>query len=205
MSEKKRGLDAAACEYLEQRYGGTFRYSAPWGSSYANKGVTKMLFTSEELGAEVLVEVRRENNEVVFRDNYLAVKYQGEMADAIQAAADKCFASAKVFYSILIQPCSPELGADATFAEYSADAASGAAGTVAVPSEGFERSQVDDFADSLSRAGLSVFLRFAVVDAAQYEQIDLAGVDAIVGTDAVHFFEVLNVHADTAADHSQEG
>ena len=205
MGEKKRGLDAAACEYLEQRYGGTFRYSAPWGSSYANKGITKMLFASEELGSEVLVEVRRDNDGYVFRDNYLAVKYREKMADAIQAVANECFASAKVFYSILIQTCSPELGADASFAEYSADAASGAAGTVAVSSDGFDESQVDDFTDSLSRAGLNAFLRFVVVDADQYEQIDLAGVDQIVGTGAVLFFKVLNVSADTAADHSQEG
>ena len=164
-----------------------------------------MLFTSGELGAEVLVEVRRENDEYIFRDNYLAVKYQDEMANAIQAVADKCFVSAKVFYSILIQPVSPSLGADATFAEYSADVTSGAAGTVAVSSDGFDESQVNIFTDSLSRAGLSVFLRFVVVDAAQYEQIDLAGVDAIVGTEAVCFFKVLNVYADAAADHSQGG
>lgn len=205
MSEKTQRADVAAREYLEQKYGGTFTYSAPWGSSYANHGSVQMLFASEELGADVFVEVRREDSEYTFRDNYLAVKYRDEMADAIQAVADKCFGSAKVFYSILIQPVSPELGADAAFAEYSTDKSSGATGTVAVSSKGFTESQVNDFTNSLSKAGLGAVLRFVVVDEAQYEQIDLAGVNAIIGTDAVRFFKVLDVCADAVAADSREG
>lgn len=205
MGETKQRASAAAQEYLEQRYGGTFTYSAPWGSFYTSKDVIQMLFTSSELGEDVYVKGRQENGEYTFQDNYLAVKYKGQMAEAIQAVADDCFGSAKVFYDILVQPVSPDLGPDASFQDYSADASSGAAGTVVVSSEHFDESQAELFSDKLSKAGLGAFLRFVVVDQTQFEDIDLAGVNDIIGTDTVRFFKTLNVYANNAADGSGEG
>lgn len=202
MGKTKQSASAAAREYLEQRYGGTFTYSEPWGSFYTNGGTARMLFTSSELNADIYVEAQQKEGEYTFQDNYLAVKYQQQMADAIQAVADDCFGSAKVFYELLIQPVSPELGPDASFQEYSADVSSGAAGTVVVSAEGFDESQADLFADELSKAGLGAFLRFAAVDETQYEGIDLAGLEKIIDTDAVQFFKVLDVYASDAVSGS---
>ncbi len=200
----KQSASAAAQEYLEQRYGGTFTYSEPWGSFYTNGGAAKMLFTSSELEADIYVEAQQEDGEYTFQDNYLAVKYRQQMTDALQAAADDCFGSAKVFYTVLIQPVSPELGPDTSFEEYSAHVTSGASGTIAVSSVDFEASKANAFAQSLFDAGLNAFLRLVAVDASQYDEIDLAGVETLIGKDAVSYFAVVSVTSDCAEVHPRE-
>lgn len=205
MGRTTQSANVAAQKYLEQRYGGTFTYSAPWGSFYAGKGTAQMLFTSSELNAEVYVEARQEDGEYTFRDNYLAVKYRQQMEDAIQAVADDCFGSVKVFYEVYIQPLNQELGPDTDFQEYSAHVNSSGVGTVAVSSAVFREDEVETFVGRLSNAGLGAHLRLVVIDESQYEELDLAGVEMIIGTDAVHFSTVLDIQPGGTVKGSLEG
>ena len=117
--EPKKSVNELALEYLEQKYGEKFEYSAPAGSSYT--GTRTFLATCESFGdRRVLVQIEnfmdREN--MVIKDDYIAMKYEDDVRELFKKMADEEFGSSKVFYSAAGRTLDPELSANASFEEY---------------------------------------------------------------------------------------
>lgn len=120
-TENKPSVNNQAISYMEEKYGESFEMVAPYGDSMT--GIRKILVSCDSLpGQQILVQVDnfREENKI-FRDNYLAVKYREESI----AFWKKCIAPAcpdvNVFYEVAKSGLSSELGADASFEEFLAD------------------------------------------------------------------------------------
>lgn len=189
----KKNINDVALEYMEQKYGERFEYVTLWGVSYANKDITQMLVKSSSMPDEILVEVKKSENEYTFSDNYLAVKFKKEMCESIQLAAGSTFDKSLVFYDVLIQTLSPKLSADASFEEYSTDALSGISATVVVSSEIFEEPLVKNFAKKISESGIGALIRFVVVDAEQYYSLNSVNIDEIIGQEKYLYFAVIDI------------
>ena len=117
--ESKKSVNELALEYLEQKYGEKFEYSAPAGASYT--GTRTFLATCESFGdRRVLVQIEnfmdREN--MVIKDDYIAMKYEDDVRELFKKMADEEFGSSKVFYSAAGRTLDPELSANASFEEY---------------------------------------------------------------------------------------
>jgi hypothetical protein len=116
-----QNINDVAIEYMENKYGEKFEYSAPYGNSMT--GTHELLVTCESLSnQQILVQIENYRSEdKIFRDNYLAVKYHQQTVDFIHDCAVKHFGEAEVFYEATKDGLSTELSANASFNEYLAD------------------------------------------------------------------------------------
>ena len=176
-TQDNRGQNSndAALEYMEQKYGEKFEYVAPWGNSMT--GTHELIVTCESLaGKDILVKISNYKNENrVFQDNYLAVKYCKETTDFLNQCANKVFGDAKVYYNVAKKALSTELSADASFEEYLADEEGYISAYIAVRVSSFTaKEQAANVTEPiLSACGaeyLSVLL--VVVEDAEYELLD---------------------------------
>ena len=115
------------------------------------------------------------NENRVFQDNYLAVKYCEETTDFLNQCANEVFGDAKVYYNVAKRALSPGLSADASFEEYLADEEGYISAYIAVRASSFTaKEQAENVTDPiLSACGaeyLSVLL--VVVEDAEYEFLD---------------------------------
>lgn len=87
-----------ALAYLEEKYGETFTYAAPWGNSMT--GNREFLTTCDSLpGQAVLVQVENfKDDEPTYKDNYLEVKYLIDTTEYFRDAAAEVFGDAIVHY-----------------------------------------------------------------------------------------------------------
>ena len=116
-----RNINDIALDHMEQKYGEPFTYGAPWGIS--KLGAHELLVTCESLPDQmVFVEIEnyRDDNRI-FRDNFLAVKYRDEVNSFLHEQASIMFGDVNVFYEVAMQSLSPDLPANATFNEYFTD------------------------------------------------------------------------------------
>lgn len=115
----KQDVNELALEYLEQKYGEKFEYSAPAGSSYT--GTRSFLATCESFGdRRILVQIENftDNENLSISDNYIAIKYEDNVRDFFKQIADEEFGSSKIFYNASGRTLSPEMSATASFDEY---------------------------------------------------------------------------------------
>lgn len=115
----KQSVNEMALEFLEQKYGEKFEYSAPAGSSYS--GTRTFLATCESFGdRRVLVQVEnfRDSENSVVLDNYIAIKYEDKVIETFKKAADEEFGTSRIFYTASGRVLSSELPSDASFEEY---------------------------------------------------------------------------------------
>ena len=110
-----------ALAYLEEKYGEPFYYSAPYGDSMT--GTRSLLVTCNSLpNQQILVQIEGyKTNDKVFLDNYLAVKYQSETLDFLQAYATEFYPSTNIFYNAPVVCQSANLSATSSFEEFLAD------------------------------------------------------------------------------------
>ena len=204
--QTKQGVTEAALSYMSQRYGEEFVYAGPWGTSYANESVKQMLVrpAGQEDGPQILVRAAAGEEGYTFRDNYLAVRYAGQMQETLQAAAEQAFAEAVVFYQVSYTTLSPDLPADASFEVYSQDESAGILGTVAVAGEGFSPEQLDAFGQAVRKTGIQAYLRLVVLEGAAVDSLDLTAVDdAISGKDYSGFY-LVDIRRDGVEIRSEE-
>ncbi len=119
--EPKVNVNELALEYMEQKYGEKFEYSAPTGSSYT--GNRTFLAKCESFGDKTVV-VQVENyktDERTFRDNYLEIKYADRLSNYLSQIINDQFGESKLYYGTARKPLSADLPADASFEEYLKD------------------------------------------------------------------------------------
>lgn len=176
-TQESRGQNSndAALEYMEQKYGEKFEYVAPWGNSMS--GDHELIVTCESLaGKDILVKISSYRDEDrVFQDNYLAVKYGEETASFLNQCANEVFGESKVYYNVAKRALSIGLSADASFEEYLADEAGHLSAYIAVRASSFtakeQAAKVTDSILSACGAGyLSIML--TVVEDVEYESLD---------------------------------
>ncbi|MCL2048444.1 MAG: hypothetical protein FWG87_06920 [Defluviitaleaceae bacterium] len=119
--EQQQDANSAALAYLERKYGEPFTYHSPWGDSMSG---TREFWTTCESFPDQRVLVQVENYRQsgrIFRDNYLAVKYQEQVVDFFQNLTASVLGETNIFYKVIDEGASTDLSANATFAEYLAD------------------------------------------------------------------------------------
>ena len=119
--DNEKNIDEIALEYMEEKYGEKFEYSAPCGNSYT--GTRTFFATCESLDDfRILVQIDnyKEDNRV-FRDNYLSGKYIEETRAFFKEIGDEGFGECRVFYSPFGKALSERLPADAPFEQYLSD------------------------------------------------------------------------------------
>lgn len=114
-------INQQALDYMEEKYGETFTYSAPYGSS--TSGTREFLATCGSLpGKQVYVRVENfRSNDRVFRDNFLAVKYQDATISFLRDSFRAHYSDVNIFYEPTRQPQSDALPVDAGFEEFLAE------------------------------------------------------------------------------------
>ena len=107
-----------ALQYLEEKYGEKFTYAAPYRSEMS--GRREFLVTCDSLpGQQVWVYVEDYyEKDKVFRDNYLAVKYEQQTIDFLKEQVAAKYPSVNVFYEARKKGVSDRLSADTGFSEY---------------------------------------------------------------------------------------
>jgi hypothetical protein len=160
---------------MEQKYGEKFEYVAPWGNSMT--GTHELLVGCDSFpGRDILVQIENYRQEdKIFSDNYLAVKYYGDTVDFFENCASRVFGEAKVFYDVSKQGLSPDLPANATFREYLADTNGFMSLYIAVRESSFlSKEQVREVTDTLladCKAGYLGLILVGVGDS-EYETLD---------------------------------
>ena len=199
-----RNATGAALDYLEQRYGQEFVYSGPWGVGYTNLSVKQFLARPVEEQRDVLVRAAYEDDGYTFQDNYLAVKYEGEMRQALQQAAESAFETACVFYEAATIALSSELPADATFAQYSQDDSSSIIATVAVPECQDGQGRTETLEEALKKAGIHGLIRLVVLSQEQFDSATAESVRATIGKETYVRYAVLTIDGKTAQPPAEE-
>ena len=119
--DSSKNVRELAIEYMEQKYGEKFEYVQPWGNSMSG---TLRFFVSRTSLPEQIVLVQVDNytqEDRVFRDNYIAVKYQQKSLDFFSECAIKTFGEANTFYTEPYEGLSVDLSTETTFEEFLAD------------------------------------------------------------------------------------
>jgi hypothetical protein len=167
------GTNEAALEYMENKYGEKFEYSAPWGNSMS--GTHEFLVTCKSLpDQKILVAVENHTrNDKVFLDNYLAVKYHDDTVDFLSDRANQVFGEATVFYDVAYHALSPGLPADAAFDEFLTDARLYLITFVEVKASDFaSEEQAEKLAESIASSGAHFFIKLVIVNDSDYGKYD---------------------------------
>lgn len=173
MEKKEQNVNSAALEYMEQKYGEKFEYAGPWGDSLS--GTHELFVKCASLPEQkILVQVENyKQADKVFRDNYLAVKYQPETMEFIDDCAIKVFGQATIFYDVADDGLSPDLPANALFEEFLADAGVPLVIMVEAKTSNFSvDEQAEDLAKLIAANGTSFYLSVVIVDDSAYGTYD---------------------------------
>lgn len=167
-------INDLALKYMENKYGEKFKYYAPYGDSLT--GTHQLLVTCESFpdqGILVSIENYRHEEERVFHDNYLAVKYKDETREFIEKCACESFEEAIVFYDVLYMVQSDDLSPDASFEEYLADTSMRIQTVIEVKSSVYESdAQVEALAESIAVYGSYFNVSVIVLDDSEYGKDD---------------------------------
>ncbi len=151
MENSKRNITEEMVQYLNEKYDDTFTYKKPFGGM-AGAESKKIICSSEKYPEkDVCVIYYEENNEEVFADNYMGVKYEESMVNALESALGSVFRDDyQLFYSVALQAITENASNDMTFEEYAAERSSGIMFT-AVVGEEFSASDEERIAEELEK------------------------------------------------------
>lgn len=155
----KQGL-----KYLQEKYGEEFTYAAPYGDSMS--GTKEFLTTCASLpGGKILVQIENfRSDNPIYRDNYLAVKYQEQTIDMLKKCAASQNANANIYYEARKNGQSENLPATATFEEFLLDGRSEAIAVVEIKaSEYINRTQIEQICNSCAENNSNMYLLVIVV------------------------------------------
>lgn len=173
MSGQSGDINTQVLEYLEQKYGESFEYSAPTGDSIT--GTRAMLVRCESLPEAVYVEIENYRKaDRVIRDNYIAIKYKQETIDFLDNCAAEEFCEANVFYSVTRSGLSPDLPPDASFDDFLKNSGVTLIGTIEVKSENSKyKNQVEKFAKRVAESGVQYRFMIAIMTPDEFGIYDL--------------------------------
>ena len=170
MGSKRQDINDVALTYMEQKYGEKFEYAAPQSDVLA--GTHEFWATCDSLpGRKVIVQIEnyRSDTNKIFRDNYIAIKYEDESAEFFRNCATNVFGEAEVFYEVANGGQSAELPADATLEEYLADTRVPFVIMIEVKESDFlSKEQAGQVGESIAESGADFFLTLVVVEDSVY-------------------------------------
>lgn len=175
-NESEQSVSELALEYLEQKYGEKFEYSAPAGSSYT--GTITFLATCESFGNNrVLVQIEnyKDAENRIVKDNYIAVKYKDNLREFFEQSADEEFGSSKIFCSSTARTLSPELSSNASYEDYLKCKDGLISTVIGLPESGYkDAEQFKRLSDKISNTLLcdEISILFIVVDDDTFESAD---------------------------------
>lgn len=176
MSKEAKNINTVALEYMEQKYGEPFEYVGPWGNSMS--GTHELLARCDSLQEPVLVEIENyREDDKVFRDNYIAVKYKQQTADLLQECAESVFGEANVYYEVRKIVMSDGITADATFEDYLADTSGPLAAFIEVKGSSFsDRSEAELIGRSILEHIASFDVMLVAIEDSVYGTLDRDGI-----------------------------
>ena len=119
--EPKLSVNKVALLHMEEKYGEPFEFVRVWGDSMS--GTRQFMAKCDSLpGEEILVQIENYRDEnKIYRDNYLAVKYREETIAFIRDCAMKEFDDVNIYYEAAPDGQSPELTAATSFEGFMSD------------------------------------------------------------------------------------
>ena len=112
-------VNDAALAHLAQKYGKTFDYIAPWGSSYSTPGMRQILVSCDALpDREILVVITDSGDDTSYSDNYMDFLYESETLRYIKQVADRFFDDASVAINIIRAPSADGISPTTAFQDY---------------------------------------------------------------------------------------
>lgn len=177
-----QNINDSAIAYMENKYGEKFEYAGAWGNSMST--THELLVTCGSFpGQQILVQIEnyRDDNKV-FLDNYLAVKYKDETFAFFKNCASRTFGDAKVFYDVVMNGLSAQLPASASFNEYIADTRVLLPVMVGVKKSSFStKENAESVGNLAAEKGTNFILSIVFVDDEEYETINESALgDAVV-------------------------
>ena len=171
---ERPNINDVAIAHMEQKYGEAFTYFGPWGISPSP--TFELLVTSASFPSlRVLVQIEnfRDEENRVFRDNFLAVKYMEESINFFQSSASSVFGDAKIFYNVFMDGQSHDLPANATFQEFLADTRTPHTVLVVIRESDFNsKEQAEKVAELFAASQAHFYLTILVVDKNAFEVHD---------------------------------
>lgn len=175
----KKDINETALEQMERKYKEKFTYEGPYGDSMS--GTRKLLASCASLDGLVLIEVENYRNEsVVYRDNYLAVRYQEETEAFLRQCAEEEFSAVKISYKVRQIVLSKDLAADATFEEYLAEGGVPLSFYIGVKSSDYtSEEQVQRLIEHIGASGAEFYMSFLVLEDDAFNALDALDLEQI--------------------------
>lgn len=167
--QNNRQINDVALAYMEQKYGEKFEYAAPWGDSMS--GIREFLARCDSLqDQDILVQIENyRQDDKIFRDNYLAVKYRESTIAFFRDCAEKIFGEATIFYEVSKDGLSTDLLATATLDDFLADTRVPLVIMAEIKRSNFEsRERAEEAAKLIATCGANFYLTIAVVEDDDY-------------------------------------
>lgn len=180
-NEPKSNANELALAYMEEKYGESFTFLAPWGNSMS--GNREILVTCESLPEEqILVQVENyKTDEAIYRDNYLAVKYQDEVIDFFKTTAAEFFGDINVFYTPSKQCVSADLPADAAFTAFYADSSTIIPVMLEISASRFsDASAIESYLNTISDTQGEISVSFVIVEDEVFGSLDRKGLSDLI-------------------------
>ena len=181
--KKNKNKRELAVEYMEKKYGEKFEYS-PGGGGTSISDTQFLLVTCASFpGQDIVVLIQKyltDKDNMIFSDNYLAVKYRDETVEFITGCAESVFVGANVFINDLVYRAnSPGLSANATFAEYLSDTRVHFTIMIEVKASSFtSKEQAQQATGLIGAHGTNFYLTIVVVDDDDFGKFDRAALNA---------------------------
>jgi hypothetical protein len=185
MAKEKQNINDVALSYMEQKYNEKFEYSAPYGNSMT--GTHQLLVQCAGYpGENILVRIEnyKHEEERVFLDNYLAVKYRKDTTAFLLSCANQVFGESTVFYDVANQGLSPDLPVSATLNEFLADTRVPLNIMIEVKVSNFtSESQAQLVAERIAAYGTYYYLSIVILDDSVYGTHNNKTLEARMATD----------------------
>lgn len=171
-------INEIALAYMEEKYGEVFTYAGPTGDSLS--GTHALLVRCDSLPEAVIVQVENYRQEdKVFLDNFLAVKYKQETINFLQGHADTVLGEANVFYEP--RRLGSDLPADTDFTGFLASEQIPLLFNVEMKASSFrDRSQMEAMAEAVAQECTRFQLLIVVLEDDDYGTMDWRGIGDLI-------------------------
>jgi len=193
--ENKQSITESALEYMEKKYGEEFEYVAPWGNSLS--GTHELLVScASQPNQDILVQIENyKQNDKIYMDNFIAVKYRNATIDFIQDCAVSEFESATVFYEVSESVLSPDLSSDATFNDFLENTQEPFVIMIEIKESDFSsEEQARKVAELIAEQVKQYYFTIVVVDDSVYGTFDRDSLNKHVSSDKfIHCAKITNI------------
>jgi len=180
-------------EYMENKYGERFEYRGPWGGM-SSRHFTQFLATSNSFPDHLIfVEVNNSENNMIVKDNFLAVKHYNATVELLYHHATTIFDEAIIHYNVSKHGLSPDLSANATLYEVLADTNRPFIIMIEVKESNISsRTQVEEVGRLIAENIERFILTIVVVDNNVYNTLTRDELNSKIGLGRVIAFNITN-------------